>query len=240
MLCFRCNPRLTFRVMQRTRVKICGIMTPDAAVWAATAGADAIGLVFYPPGRRNVTPQTAQGIIAVLPPFVTPVGLFVDADPDTILRTAREIGLRHVQLHGNEPPADVAALAAQRLRPIKAIAVRPESLDEDLAPWRNLAAAHPGALGGIILETASTAAPGGTGIPNDWDAIRTAQDRGAFDGLPPIIAAGGLNPDNVADVIRTIRPYAVDVSSGVETNGQKDPNRITAFIGAVHRADHDR
>ncbi len=224
-------------MMGRTRIKICGVSTIEAAEAAALAGADAIGMVFYPAARRCISRETARQIVRRLPPFVTPVGLFVNAEPAEILATVREIGLRQVQLHGHEQPEHVLALHAEGMRVIKAVPVHPQSLAEDLAPWKRLCSEHPDALSGILLETAGQGAPGGTGVANDWTFIRQAIASGAFEGLPPLVAAGGLNPQTVGDVIASIRPYAVDVSSGVETGGKKDPALIRAFIAAVHQAD---
>ncbi len=222
--------------MPRTRVKICGISTCEAALWAAEAGADAVGMVFYSAARRKVTIDIAKQIVAALPPFVTPVGLFVDAQPDEILRTAKEVGLRHVQLHGHEPSEYVLPLSRERLRVVKAVPVAPGKLDEAVAPWKQLVRDYPHVLSGILLETATTTGPGGTGIPNDWATILDARDRGAFEGLPPLIVAGGLTPETVGEVVRSIRPYAVDVSSGVEVDGQKARQRIFDFIQNVHAA----
>lgn len=224
-------------MMFRTRIKICGISTVEAAQAAAAAGADAIGLVFYPSARRYVTRDVAGRIVRRLLPFVVPVGLFVDAQPAEIIRTAREVGLRQVQLHGREEPRHVLTLCSAGISVIKALPVHPQTLEKDLAPWKKLCSEHPEALAGIVLETAGQAAPGGTGVANDWAFIREAIDNGAFEGLPPLIAAGGLNPQTVAGVIASIRPYAVDVSSGVETDGQKDPALIEAFIAAVRQVD---
>jgi phosphoribosylanthranilate isomerase len=205
--------------MPRTRIKICGITRVTDAADAARLGADA----------------TARQIIAALPAFVTPVGLFVDADAQAILQTARDVGLRHVQLHGSETAETVAALNG--LRVIKALAVRPASLVDDLAAWRDaIAQQNLQNLVGLILDSAV----GGSGVENDWTAIRGAMASGAVKGLPPLIAAGGLTPRNVAAVIRTIRPWAVDVSSGVESGpGIKSEELMAEFVAAVGEADNE-
>lgn len=210
---------------------------PQDAVAAARAGADAIGLVFYAAARRRVTVDRAREIIDVLPPFVTPVGLFVDSAPSEILEVARHLGIRQVQLHGHEAPELVAAL--NELTVLKAVRVTRDGLTPTLQRWRSaiheLRLHH---LKGLLLETASTTAPGGTGVENDWDTIAEFQRAGAFDGLPPIIAAGGLRPENVGDVVRRLRPWAVDVSSGVEeSSGAKSQQKLTAFAQAVHDGD---
>jgi phosphoribosylanthranilate isomerase len=219
--------------MPRTRIKICGITRPADAAEAAYLGADAIGLVLSPGMRRSVSAETATQIIAALPAFVTPVGLFVDAAPQTILQIARDLGLRHVQLHGNETATDVAALKG--LRVIKAIAVRSTSLEDDLATWRSAIPQQKlENLAGLILDSAI----GGSGIENDWTAIGTALAAGAGKGLPPLIAAGGLTPRNVATVVRKIHPWAVDVSSGVESEpGIKSDKLMAEFLAAVTEAD---
>ena len=224
-------------VSQRTRIKICGVCRPEDAALAAAAGADAIGMVFHPQSPRYVTIARAREILAALPPFVTPVGLFVDAPTDAVLHTADELGLRHVQLHGHESADQVRALLP--LSVIKAIRVDRERFAATLEEWRaaigNLQLVN---LAGFVLETANTAAPGGTGIANDWGAVLAARRAGAFDGLPPLIAAGGLDAQSVGDVVRAIRPFAVDVSSGVEeTRGCKSEARVRAFVQSVRDAD---
>ena len=217
--------------MRRTRVKICGVMRPEDAAMAAACGADAIGLVLDPHSRRNVSVETARRIIAALPPFVTPVGLFVDATASQIEDVSRLLGLRHIQLHGNESPALVAALGDRVI--IKAIHADPDTLVQSLNQFRG----SPN-LRAIVLETGGTKQPGGTGIANNWELIRQSIEAGAFEGLPPIIAAGGLNPTNVEEVVRSLRPWAVDVSSGVErSHGEKSEALVRRFIEAVERAD---
>jgi phosphoribosylanthranilate isomerase len=218
-----------------TRIKICGVTCVEDALAAARAGADAIGMVFYKPAPRCVSLDTARDILAVLPPFITPVGLFVDAGVAEIRHTVETLGLRHVQLHGHETPESVAALRDRIV--LKAVRVAPD-LSEELAQWRLAIAAHGLThLRGLILETAGKGV-GGMGIENDWSAIARLQRAGAFDGLPPLIAAGGLKPDNVARVIRELRPCAVDVSSGVESSpGRKSPEKMAAFIREAAAAD---
>jgi phosphoribosylanthranilate isomerase len=203
---------------------------------AARVGADAIGMVFHPPSPRNVSMEQAEAILSTLPPFVTPVGLFVDAAPAAVMEIVRRLGLRHVQLNGRETPETVAEI---RAIVIKAVRVDPQSFGTELATWLEargrLGLSH---LHGLVLETAGTQAPGGTGIANDWATVKRLRDQGAFDGLPPLIAAGGLTPDSVADVVRDIRPWAVDVSSGVELiRGQKSEELVRAFVAAVREAD---
>ena len=214
--------------MHRTRVKICGVTRPEDAVAAARAGADAIGMIFYPPAPRNISLDRARAILAALPPFVTPVGVFVNALAEELLDTAAQLGLRTVQLNGEESPDNVAEL--EGLQVIKAIRVGRSAADE-LQRWRT---SRPGNLIGFVLEPAGTGQHGGSGVANDWAAIKAAQDAGAFRDLPPLIAAGGLTTATVAEVVRTIQPWAVDVSSGVEESlGVKSPQKIEAFIRAA-------
>jgi phosphoribosylanthranilate isomerase len=218
--------------MTRTRIKICGVGRVEDALAAARAGADAIGIVLHQPSFRYVRPERAREILAALPPFVTPVGLFVDASPDEILTTARSLGLRHVQLHGHEDATVLEALSDMVV--LKSVRVDRSTFRGELSKWREAIRGDSlSQLGGLVLETAA-AAPGGTGLPNDWEFVRECQQDGSFDGLPPIIAAGGLNPQNVGAVIRDIQPWAVDVSSGVESaKGIKSREKIEAFVKSV-------
>ena len=175
--------------------------------------------------------------MAALPPFVTPVGIFVDAAIDSVLRTVRELGLRYVQLNGTE-----SAERVDDLKPLivtKAIRVDREHFADELAVWREKSRSLKLTnLAGLVLETAGTSAPGGTGVANDWQTVRNARSAGDFEGLPAVIAAGGLTPESVGAVVRDLRPYAVDVSSGVEeSKGRKSAARVEAFVRAVRDAD---
>jgi phosphoribosylanthranilate isomerase len=223
--------------MGRTRVKICGVMRPEDALAAARLGADAIGMVFFERAKRCISTDRARQILAVLPPFVTPVALFCDESPQKILDVAAELNVRHVQLQGNESADEVSELPG--LRVIKAIRVAREAISDELRLWRDrivkLKLDH---LIGFVLETAGTGVPGGSGVANDWGLVKELQTRGEFANLPSVIAAGGLTPESVGDVVRQIRPYAVDVSSGVESAfGEKTEGKMAQFIDAVHRAD---
>jgi len=222
--------------MSRTRVKICGITRPQDAARASQLGADAIGMVFHPASRRCVSLETARQILAALEPFTTAVGLFVDAPTQTILDTSRALGLDHIQLHGHETSQQVAELHrfAPHLRLFKAIRVDAVHFTQTLDIWRQaIASLDLTNLRGLVLETPS-AAPGGTGIPNNWASIAEHQRAGHTQNLPPLIAAGGLTPQNVASVIERIRPFAVDVSSGVEDRpGEKSETKLRAFMAAV-------
>ncbi|HSU67522.1 MAG TPA: phosphoribosylanthranilate isomerase [Tepidisphaeraceae bacterium] len=217
--------------MHRTRIKICGVGHVEDAMAAARAGADAVGMIFHPPAGRNVSLTRAGEILAVLPPFVTPVGLFVDQEPNKIREIARSLGLRHIQLHGNEPPEVVADLREFTI--LKAVRVSAATFGAELDRWREsisrLKLTH---LQGLVLETAGVS--GGSGRANDWETVRRHRQRGDLIGLPSLIAAGGLTPETVAAVVRDLRPWAVDVSSGVELSpGRKSVQKIEAFVEAV-------
>ena len=218
--------------MHRTRIKICGITRIEDALAAARHGADAVGLVMHRETKRHVPMALARQIVNALPPFVTPVALFVDAQTNEIIQTARELGVRHVQLHGHELPDEIGPLAP--LRVIKAVRVTRLGFKDELARWRAVAAN----LAAIVLETPTSKGVGGTGVANDWDFIESAMTAGDFRDAPHAIAAGGLRPETVGDVVRRIRPWAVDVSSGVETSlALKSDAKIEAFCRAVRDAD---
>ena len=201
----------------RVRVKFCGITRPEDALAGVCAGADAIGLVFYPPSPRAVAPIQAQEIISVLPPFVTVVGLFVDAERSSIEQILDRVHIDLLQFHGDEGPQQCAALQ----RPyIKAVRMRPGSHLTDLA--RRYSAAR-----ALLLDTYVSGKKGGTGQVFDWARARI--DLGI-----PLILAGGLRPENVADAIRQARPFAVDVSGGIEQSpGLKDLDKMQAFMRNV-------
>lgn len=201
----------------RTRAKICGITRVEDARIAVASGADAIGLVFYAKSPRHVSIETAAEIVASLPPFVDAVGLFVDADPAEIDRVLNQVRLDLLQFHGDETPACCEAFAMPY---IKALRVRPEvnllQYATDFASARAL-----------LLDAYQEGVAGGTGQTFDWDLIPQ--------NLPkPVILAGGLTPHNVGEAIRRVRPYAVDVSGGVEREkGIKDADKMAAFMRGV-------
>jgi len=200
-----------------TRVKICGITRAQDAQRAAALGVDAIGLVFYDPSPRAVSIEQARAIVAALPPFVTPVGLFVNASPDTVNGVLERVSLDLLQFHGDESPAFCAGFG----RPwIKAIRMA------DGVDLHAEAARHADARG-LLLDAYHPALPGGTGESFDWTRIPADLPR-------PVILAGGLTADNVGDAIRTVRPCAVDVSGGVEAEkGIKDWGKMADFVAAV-------
>ena len=207
-----------FRV-NRVRVKICGITRTEDAAAASAAGADAIGLVFHDPSPRAVTPAQAAALAAVLPPFVTRVGLFVDASPERVRATLDAVHLDLLQFHGDEPPEYCAAFG----RPwLKAIRLRP-GLDLAAEAERFADAC------GLLVDAWHPELPGGTGELGDWSRIPERLSR-------PLVLAGGLTPDNVGEAIARVRPWAVDVSSGVESEkGIKDAALIEAFMQGVNR-----
>ena len=205
----------------RTRVKICGITREQDALAAVESGADALGFVFYEPSPRHITVRRAAEIVGTLPPFVSTVALFVNADPQTIAEVVDVVGVDLLQFHGQECPE----YCAQHRRPwIRAVRVKP---DTDL-----LAAEAEFANGrGLLLDAYRAGVPGGTGETFDWGRIPAQL-------APVIVLAGGLNPQNVGDAVRRVRPYAVDVSGGVEVGkGIKDPTKIKAFIEEVRSAE---
>jgi len=204
-----------------TAVKICGIARVEDALAAAHAGAHAIGMIFYAGSPRLVTHDTARRIVDALPAFVTPVALFVDAGPDEVKRVIGEVRPQLLQFHGDETPDFCASFDVPY---IKAVKVRP---GVDLLQY----ARHYRTAKGLLLDAFVDGSHGGTGSTFDWALIP--------DQIPlPLILAGGLHQDNVADAIRRVRPWAVDVSSGVEAaRGIKDAARIAAFIRGVRDAD---
>ena len=212
--------------MNIPRVKICGITRPDDGRHAARAGADAIGLVFYPPSPRYVSPRQAADIVAALPPFVTTVGLFVDAPPEQIAALLEQVPLDMLQFHGDESPEYCAAFQ----RPwIKALRMRDRVDPQAEADRYGAAGAR-----GLLVDSYVPGVPGGTGERFDWDRLPA-------DPSLPLVLAGGLDPANVAEAVRRVRPWAVDVSGGVEVlgvdgrrqGGIKDPGAVSAFIRAA-------
>lgn len=220
-------------------VKICGIGDPEAARAAARAGADAVGFIFHPPSRRYLAPERAEEIAraAGLPagpvaPGAVParparVGVFVDADLGAVREAARAAGLHVVQLHGGEPPAFCREVRrATGCRVIKALRVGADGR-VPAEGW------SPGDADYFLLDTDVPGEAGGTGRAFDWGAARAAR-------LPaPVILAGGLTPENVADALSAARPAGVDVSSGIETGGRKDADKIRAFVARARRWEHE-
>ena len=195
------------------RVKICGITNLEDARHAADCGADALGFVFYPGSPRFVNPETARRIIADLPPLVTTVGLFVNEPPARIRETAEFCGLSTVQLHGDEEP-DQCSYPPYRV--IKALRLQGTMAEETFASYQ---------VSALLLDAYVSNQFGGTGQRCDWAQAADVAARHR------IILAGGLSPENVAEAVRQVHPYGVDVSSGVEQRpGQKDPEKVAQFI----------
>jgi indole-3-glycerol phosphate synthase/phosphoribosylanthranilate isomerase len=218
-------PGRASRRAARVAVKVCGITTVEDGLAVARLGADAVGLVFSPQSARWVDRDKARQISRALPPFVLRVGVFVDAPTEAVARTAEEVGLDVLQLHGRESPEDVARLPR---RVIKAVRVGEDFTAEDALRYEGHAA-------GILLDAWSNGRPGGTGQAFDWSRAREVREKASFLGL-----AGGLTPENVHRAMTAVRPDLVDVSSGVESSpGRKDPEKVRAFIEAV-RAEAER
>lgn len=204
----------------RTRVKICGITRPEDALVAVDQGADAIGLVFYPPSPRAVTLEQADAIVRVVPPFVTVVGLFVDAGYDAVADVLARTRIDLLQFHGSETPE---ACSGHGRPYMKAVRMR-DDVDLNLLRERYSEAA------GLLLDSYQKGKPGGTGEAFNWEMIPA-------DMRSEIVLAGGLVPENIESAIRQVRPYAVDVSGGVEREkGIKDESKIAAFMRGVERA----
>jgi phosphoribosylanthranilate isomerase len=205
----------------RTRVKICGITSPRDAQAASRLGADAIGLVFYEPSPRYVTVEQARAIADSVPPFVSRVALFVNPTAASVRAVLDGAKIDLLQFHGEEDPAFCAGFGIPYL---KALRVRKGlNLLECLSPFRGAA--------GWLLDAYRPDYYGGTGETFDWGVIPAGLER-------PVVLSGGLTVANVAEAVRRVRPWAVDVSSGVEsTRGVKDADRIAAFIEGVRNAD---
>jgi phosphoribosylanthranilate isomerase len=213
---------------RRLWVKVCGFTRVDQALAAAAAGIDAVGLVFAPSPRR-ISPRQAALISRALPPVVARVGVFVDSEEKAILHIAEVAGLTMVQLHGDEPPEQVAALARAGLPVIKAV----QSLSlagSDLAA-RYLAS---GAFR-LLADAGTTAQRGGTGRLCDWQTARMLAKKA------PLILAGGLRPANVATAVQTVKPWGIDVCSGVEyAPGDKDPALVARLVAQARQLEVNR
>ncbi|SJM89822.1 phosphoribosylanthranilate isomerase [Crenothrix polyspora] len=205
----------------RTRVKICGFTRVEDAVHAAHAGVDAIGLVFYPPSPRHVAIHQALQIVRALPAFVSVVALFVDAPETSIREVLRQLPIDCLQFHGNE---SAEACRMYNTRYIKAVSMQ---ADTDISAL----ATHYHDATGLLLDTYHPAAKGGTGHQFDWSLIPKQHPL-------PIILAGGLDSTNARLAIQTVKPYALDASSGVESaKGIKDPLKVSAFLQAINYGD---
>lgn len=203
--------------MSRTRIKICGITRPEDGWAAAQCGVDAIGLVFYEPSPRAVDVAQARAICNALPPLIAPVGLFVNPSPELVRQVLTQVPLAWLQFHGDED----AEFCAQFGRPyLKAIRVQdPETVSRGFR--------HFPAAAGLLVDAYDPGRYGGTGQTFNWAWLPQERPR-------PLMLAGGLTPMNVADAVRRVRPWAVDVSGGVEAGkGLKDPEKIRQFVDGV-------
>ncbi len=207
----------------RTRIKFCGCTSLHDVMLAVQTGADAVGLIFAPSPKR-ITEGEARHIAEKLPPFITPVGVFVNPKREEIDRARAIFPDLVIQLSGNESPSFASSLEG---KVIKAIHVAPD--DENTDELERLANEHPRAI--VLYDTKSDGLPGGTGLSFSWRAISPiARER-------QIIVAGGLTPENVSNCVRTVRPYGVDVRTGIETDGRKDPMKMRAFVQAIKDTD---
>jgi phosphoribosylanthranilate isomerase len=207
------------------RVKICGITKLEDARLAAELGAHAIGLNFHPESPRCLSPAAAAELVRRIPPFVATVGIFVNWVAEPVIALCQALGLSSAQLHGDELPQVVERVA--RLLPvIKALRIGQGSNAPEFSRFR--------AASAFLLDTPVAGHYGGTGTTGNWHAARTAAQ------TQRIILAGGLTPENVGEAIRIVRPYAVDVASGVEARpGKKDPAKLRTFFEEVARANRE-
>jgi len=210
-------------------VKIEGLRDPREALKIAQMGADAIGMVFAE-SPRWISPEQARAVVDVLPPWVATVGVFVNADAATINRVVERTRIGYVQLHGDEPPG----IVAQIHRPcIKAFRVRDEAWLDELRGWV-AAVEAPSNLAAILLDAYDPTVRGGSGTRFNWEMVADARAGGGLAGLDPIVLAGGLDADCVGRAIELVRPWAVDVASGVEkAPGVKDLRKVADFIEAT-------
>ncbi len=223
--------------MRRTRIKICGLTRTEDVANAVAAGADALGFVFYEKSPRYVTPQAAASLMAAIPPFVTTVGLFVNAGAESVAAIVAMAPVSMLQFHGDETPEQCAAAAALANRPFMvAVRVRPDMLAADLIEYESRCRAAGNLFAGLLLD-AFVDGYGGGGKVFDWSVIPEEL-------APRVVLSGGLHVQNATDAILRVRPHAVDVSSGVEAvsgttrqPGIKDASRIAAFVAAVRAGD---
>lgn len=211
----------------RTRIKVCGITTVEDAREAIRIGVDALGFIFAEKSPRYISPEKVKEIVNQLPPFIHLVGVFVDSDPVEIQEIIEYCGLTHVQLHGEEDAeyCQKVAQSASPCRVIKAFRVSSQTMSADFAPYEE-------SVVGYLLDTFAAGQAGGTGKPFDWSKIES------FNLKQPVILAGGIAPENVVEAIRSVRPFAVDVNSGVEVEpGKKDHDRLNQLVELVKNVD---
>lgn len=207
----------------RTRIKFCGCVDLQDVMLAVETGADAVGMIFAPSPRR-ITESAAKHIAVHLPPFITPVGVFVDPARDDIARALAIFPDLVIQLHGSESPSFVSSIDGRVIKTI-----RVDRAATDTQALERAVNEHPRAV--ILFDTLSAKEAGGTGLPFPWRTVAPiARHR-------QVIVAGGLSPENVGACIRTIRPYGVDVRSGIESEGRKDRRKMRDFVQAVKDSD---
>ncbi|RYE89481.1 MAG: phosphoribosylanthranilate isomerase [Oxalobacteraceae bacterium] len=217
--------------MRRTRIKICGITRAEDLHAAARLGADAVGFVFYPPSPRYVTPAQAAALALATPPFVSNVALFVNPSEAEVRAVVGAMPIAQLQFHGDETAQQCAALAAAVQRPfMRAYRVRPDTTGADLLEYEERYRAASPWFSSLLLDT-YVDAYGGAGKVFDWSLIPKEL-------APRVVLSGGLSVQNATDAVHRVRPWAVDISSGVEAaKGIKDAGKIAAFIAAVASAD---
>ena len=209
------------------RVKVCGITNAEDAALAVEAGADALGFIFVEGTPRYVTPAAAAAIVATLPPFVTPVGVFWDHEPAHVKAVAAECRLGALQFHGTEAPE---TLLGHQVPTIKTIKIGAGAIEEDLRQVERYQ------VTAFLLDSAARWSEGEMRTPLPWRSLAGLIARVARRAVPVILSAG-LTPDNVAGAVRTVRPWAVDVNSGVEARpGRKDPDKLRRFLAEARAA----
>ena len=207
------------------KIKICGVTNLQDALWAVNLGADYIGLNFYPQSPRKVSPKNAKDIVAKLPPFVIPVGVFVDEDPAVIAKLVKSVPLKAVQLHGQETPETCARLKALGVQVIKVISLAAALNPDDWTAYNDV-------VDYFLIDNGTGEAPGGTGQTFDWDWLQPAAQLGK-----PWFLAGGLTPDNIGEAIKKTHPPMVDVCSGIERlPTRKDFEAMKRFVQNVRSA----
>lgn len=218
-------------MIYRTRIKICGLTRLEDLEGAIAAGADAVGFVFYAKSPRYIDPEAAAKMIAQIPPFVTAVGLFVNASVEEVQEVVTQTSIAMLQFHGDETVAECVAIASAVNRPfIRAIRVKPDASPADLLKYESDYRAASRLFAGLLLDT-YVDSYGGSGKVFDWSLIPENI-------APLVVLSGGLSAQNATDAVTRVRPYAVDISSGVERDkGIKDIAKIRAFIAAVQLAD---
>jgi phosphoribosylanthranilate isomerase len=215
----------------RTRIKLCGLTREEDVLAAATAGADAIGLVFYEGSARYVAPERAAQLLAALPPFICSIGLFVNASAEQVQQVTDHVPLTGLQFHGDETPEQCATIAAAVKRPfLRALRVKPETKPDDLLEYARFYRLASPFFSGLLLDT-WVEGYGGSGKAFDWSLVPKEIAH-------QVVLSGGLTVQNVTEAVQRLRPHAVDVSSGIEhSKGIKDAAKMQAFVHAVRAAE---